>query len=134
MNVLRRPVRCRNHRRRIQADRPTNPANPRSRLRGVRYNEEVKRAVLFLIGLLTSGPSDIIFCVPLFVELWSKDPTKLEYLKTIHGLVCLLMAVVDRAVLSWEIKNQWFAGAPLKKSVGDYIVSQGVTVFQLYGW
>ncbi|KAF9650627.1 acetyl-CoA synthetase-like protein [Thelephora ganbajun] len=57
--------------------------------------------------------SDLIFCVPLFVELWAKDPAKLEYFKTIHGL--------------------WYAGAPLKKSVGDYVVSQGVNVFQLYG-
>jgi len=100
VNVLRQLVRSRNRHRRIQADCPANPANPRSRLRGVRRNEEVKRAVLFPIGLLTSGRSDIIFCVPLFVELWSKDPAKLEYLKTIHGLVCLLMAVINRAVLS----------------------------------
>jgi len=100
MNVLRQLVRSRNHRRRIQADRPANPANPGPRLRGVRCNEEVKQPVLFPIGLLTSGRSDIIFCVPLFVELWSKDPTKLEYLKTIHALVCLLMAMVNRVVLS----------------------------------
>ena len=35
--------------------------------------------------------------------------------------------------LSHEEKNQLYAGAPLKKSVGDYVVSQGVSVFQLYG-
>ncbi|KAF9649184.1 acetyl-CoA synthetase-like protein [Thelephora ganbajun] len=57
--------------------------------------------------------SDVIFCVPMFVETWAKDPAKVEHFKAIRGLL--------------------FAGAPLKKSVGDYIVSQGVNVFQLYG-
>lgn len=83
--------------------------------------------------MLTSIGSDFIFCVPLFVEIWSKDPTKLEYLKTIHGLVCLVAMMIYRAVLSRETTNQWYGGAPLKKPVGDYVVSQGVTVFQLYG-
>ena len=43
---------------------------------------------------LTFGGSDLIFCVPLFVELWSKDPAKMEHFKTIHGLVCLMITVI----------------------------------------
>ena len=35
--------------------------------------------------------------------------------------------------LSHKEQNQWYAGAPLKKNVGEYVVSQGVIVFPLYG-
>ena len=39
------------------------------------------------VHLLTPNHSDLIFCVPMFVEVWAKDPTKLEHFKKIHGLV-----------------------------------------------
>lgn len=38
--------------------------------------------------VLTSDNSDLIFCVPMFVELWAADPVKVEHFKGIHGLVC----------------------------------------------
>ena len=44
--------------------------------------------------VLMSDHSDIIFCVPLFVELWAQDPAKLEYFKTIDGLVCLVLVAI----------------------------------------
>ncbi|KAF9785316.1 hypothetical protein BJ322DRAFT_1020862 [Thelephora terrestris] len=40
-----------------------------------------------LLQRVTSNDSDLIFCVLMFVELWAKDPVKVEYFKTIHGLV-----------------------------------------------
>ena len=41
-----------------------------------------------VVHLLTPNHSDIIFCPPMFVEVWAKDPGKLEHFKTIYGLVC----------------------------------------------
>ena len=46
------------------------------------------------VPALTPDHSDLVFCVPLFVEIWAEDPAKLEYFKTIHGLVCPMMVVI----------------------------------------
>ena len=54
----------------------------------------------------------------------------MEYLKTIDGLVCCVMMVSEPH--NPDELTQWYGGAPLKKAVGDYVVSKGVNVFQLY--
>ncbi|CCM04238.1 uncharacterized protein FIBRA_06405 [Fibroporia radiculosa] len=59
--------------------------------------------------------SNIIFCTPSFAEawIWSRRPEYVSWLATRTGLL--------------------FGGGPMNKEVGDYITSQGVTIFNLYG-
>ncbi|KAF8161947.1 hypothetical protein K438DRAFT_1909851 [Mycena galopus ATCC 62051] len=57
--------------------------------------------------------SDIIFCVPAFIEAWSREPEYIEWLATRAGVL--------------------YGGGPLNKQAGDYMTSQGVSIFILYG-
>ncbi|KAF8890512.1 hypothetical protein CPB84DRAFT_1784727 [Gymnopilus junonius] len=57
--------------------------------------------------------SDVVFSVPVVVEAWSRKPEYVKWLATRSGLL--------------------FGGGPLSKEVGDYLVSQGVTIFVGYG-
>ncbi|KAF9561000.1 acetyl-CoA synthetase-like protein [Agrocybe pediades] len=57
--------------------------------------------------------SDLIYCVPSFVEEWSRKP---HYIR---------MLTKTKGVLS--------AGGPLEKAVGDYLIYQGVPLYSLYG-
>ncbi|KAJ6464064.1 hypothetical protein C8R45DRAFT_1025143 [Mycena sanguinolenta] len=57
--------------------------------------------------------SDIIFCVPSFIEAWSRKPEYIQWLATRGGVL--------------------YGGGPLNKDVGDYMTSQGVSIFILYG-
>ncbi|KAJ6583069.1 hypothetical protein DFH09DRAFT_978909 [Mycena vulgaris] len=57
--------------------------------------------------------SDIIFCVPSFIEAWSREPEYVKWLATRGGVL--------------------YGGGPLNKAAGDYMTSQGVSIFILYG-
>ncbi|KAJ7464987.1 hypothetical protein B0H11DRAFT_2050421 [Mycena galericulata] len=57
--------------------------------------------------------SDIVFCVPAFIEAWSRNPEYVQWLATRGGVL--------------------FGGGPLNKNAGDYMTSQGVSIFILYG-
>ncbi|KAK6966634.1 acetyl-CoA synthetase-like protein [Favolaschia claudopus] len=57
--------------------------------------------------------SDIIFCVPSFIETWSKEEETVRWLASRTGLL--------------------FGGGPLNKEAGDYMASQGVGMFVMYG-
>ncbi|CAL1699334.1 unnamed protein product [Somion occarium] len=57
--------------------------------------------------------TDVIFCVPSFIESWAKDPENVRQLRQIQGLL--------------------YGGGPLSQSVGDFLVEQGVSIFILYG-
>ncbi|THG97884.1 hypothetical protein EW026_g4198 [Hermanssonia centrifuga] len=57
--------------------------------------------------------SDMVCCVPAFVEQWATEPAKVEHLKTLKGVI--------------------FGGAPLLKDVGDRLASEGVCLYSLYG-
>ncbi|KAJ7769931.1 hypothetical protein B0H16DRAFT_1516867 [Mycena metata] len=57
--------------------------------------------------------SDIIFCVPSFIEAWSRQPEYVKWLATRGGVL--------------------YGGGPLNKNAGDYMTSQGVSIFILYG-
>lgn len=95
-NVCRSLDRNWNHLLCLQAGGSTNHPNPGSRLRRLRHNREVKRVLLFGTRIdIYISDSDLIFCVPMFVELWATDPAKVEYFKTIHGLVCLVLMVTE---------------------------------------
>ncbi|KAJ6629893.1 hypothetical protein B0H10DRAFT_1775629 [Mycena sp. CBHHK59/15] len=66
---------------------------------------------LFLAAKATS--SDIIFCVPSFIEAWSREPEYVKWLATRGGVL--------------------YGGGSLNKQAGDYMTSQGVSIFILYG-
>ncbi|KAF7355647.1 Acetyl-CoA synthetase-like protein [Mycena sanguinolenta] len=57
--------------------------------------------------------SDIIFAVPSFLEAWSREPEWVKWLASVTGVL--------------------YGGGPLNKQVGDYLSSQGVSIFVLYG-
>ncbi|KAJ8488944.1 hypothetical protein ONZ45_g13773 [Pleurotus djamor] len=56
---------------------------------------------------------DFTFGVPSFVELWSKDPVKVEHFKKMEGVL--------------------FGGSPLNSDVGNALAQQGVSLHTLYG-
>ncbi|KAF8993889.1 hypothetical protein BDQ17DRAFT_1431390 [Cyathus striatus] len=58
--------------------------------------------------------SDIVFCVPAFVEAWSRTPDYVKWLAGRNGIL--------------------FGGGPLNKEAGDAMVSQGVSIYNLYGF
>ncbi|KAH9841056.1 uncharacterized protein C8Q71DRAFT_436612 [Rhodofomes roseus] len=57
--------------------------------------------------------SDIVFCVPSFIEAWSRNPDYVRWLASRGGVL--------------------FGGGPLNKEAGDFMTSQGVSIFILYG-
>lgn len=60
-----------------------------------------------------ASESDIIFCVPSFIEAWSREPEYVKWLATRGGVL--------------------YGGGPLNKAAGDFMTSQGVSIFILYG-
>ncbi|CAL1699315.1 unnamed protein product [Somion occarium] len=57
--------------------------------------------------------SDVIFCVPSFIEAWAKNPEHVRHLQQIQGIL--------------------YGGGPLSQSVGDALTKQDVSIFILYG-
>ncbi|KAJ3532133.1 hypothetical protein NM688_g7469 [Phlebia brevispora] len=57
--------------------------------------------------------SDILICVPSFVETWVKNPEHIRILRKTGGIM--------------------FGGGPLSKEAGDEMVGKGVKLFSLYG-
>ncbi|KAG9217913.1 hypothetical protein CCMSSC00406_0005283 [Pleurotus cornucopiae] len=57
--------------------------------------------------------ADYGFGVPAFLEAWSHDPVKVEHFKSIKGI--------------------WFGGGPLTHAAGDFLASQGIALYSLYG-
>ncbi|KAJ3847468.1 hypothetical protein EV368DRAFT_51127 [Lentinula lateritia] len=66
-----------------------------------------------LFEAATAARSDILFCVPAFIEAWSKVPRYVDWLATRTGVL--------------------FGGGPLNKRAGDLLSSKGVSIFVLYG-
>ena len=55
----------------------------------------------------------------MFIELWATDPAKLEYLKSIHGLVCPVVTMTNpynshekRLVVRWGTLKKVGGGLP----------------------
>ncbi|EIW79995.1 acetyl-CoA synthetase-like protein [Coniophora puteana RWD-64-598 SS2] len=57
--------------------------------------------------------SNVIFCVPSIIEQWASNPEYVKWLASRSGVL--------------------FGGGPLNKEIGDYLTSQGVSIFILYG-
>ncbi|TFK39396.1 acetyl-CoA synthetase-like protein [Crucibulum laeve] len=66
---------------------------------------------LFKAAVATN--TDLIFCVPAFIEAWSNKPDCIKWLSTCDGLV--------------------YGGGALNKEVGDKMRLQGVSIFSVYG-
>ncbi|TFY68318.1 hypothetical protein EVJ58_g1099, partial [Rhodofomes roseus] len=54
-----------------------------------------------------------VFCVPSFIEAWSRNPDYVRWLDSRGGVL--------------------FGGGPLNKEAGDFVTSQGVSILILYG-
>ncbi|OBZ65541.1 2-succinylbenzoate--CoA ligase, chloroplastic/peroxisomal [Grifola frondosa] len=57
--------------------------------------------------------SEVVFCVPSFIEAWFRDPKLIPALKSLRALM--------------------YAGASLNKAIGDELVTMGVKIFPIYG-
>ncbi|TFK42646.1 hypothetical protein BDQ12DRAFT_719499 [Crucibulum laeve] len=57
--------------------------------------------------------SNIIFCVPSFLEAWACKPADIEGLKTLHTVL--------------------FGGGPLQQSVGDLFTREGIKIIPIFG-
>ncbi|PIL37207.1 hypothetical protein GSI_00900 [Ganoderma sinense ZZ0214-1] len=57
--------------------------------------------------------SDYVMTAPAMVELWARDPMKIQHMKTMRGII--------------------FGGAPLDQGVGDTLASHGIVLHSLYG-
>ncbi|KAM5532280.1 hypothetical protein V8D89_014038 [Ganoderma adspersum] len=57
--------------------------------------------------------SDYVMTAPAMVELWARDPMKVQHMKTMRGII--------------------FGGAPLDQGVGDSLASRGIVLHSLYG-
>ncbi|KAF4599105.1 hypothetical protein EYR40_006194 [Pleurotus pulmonarius] len=66
-----------------------------------------------VIASAKATSTNIIFCVPMYIEAWSHDPRTVDFLSNINGLL--------------------FCGAILNKELGDMMTQKGVTIFNLYG-
>ncbi|KAL0569048.1 hypothetical protein V5O48_012925, partial [Marasmius crinis-equi] len=60
-----------------------------------------------------STSSDIILCVPSFLEAWARRPNYVSWLATRSGVI--------------------YGGGPLNREAGDLMTRQGVAIFILYG-
>ncbi|KAG7091792.1 putative NRPS-like protein biosynthetic cluster [Marasmius oreades] len=60
-----------------------------------------------------STSSDIILCVPSFLEAWARRPDYVSWLASRSGVI--------------------YGGGPLNREAGDYMTRQGVSIFILYG-
>ncbi|KAF8908295.1 acetyl-CoA synthetase-like protein [Mucidula mucida] len=67
---------------------------------------------LFEAAKLTE--TDVVFCVPSFIEAWSKREECVNW-------------------LSSRVGGAMYGGGPLNKEVGDYLTSKGVRICTLYG-
>ncbi|TBU58486.1 acetyl-CoA synthetase-like protein [Dichomitus squalens] len=56
---------------------------------------------------------DIVFCVPVFIEAWARDPANIPTLQKLDSIV--------------------FSGAPVNKGIGDMLVKAGVTMHPFWG-
>ncbi|KAJ3539483.1 hypothetical protein NM688_g6353 [Phlebia brevispora] len=57
--------------------------------------------------------SELICCVPSFVEEWITDDVKLAHMKTMKGMI--------------------FGGGPLSKETGNRLANEGIALYQQYG-
>ncbi|KAI0657838.1 acetyl-CoA synthetase-like protein [Cubamyces menziesii] len=61
----------------------------------------------------TACKCDIVFCIPVFIEAWARDPANIPLLKALDCIV--------------------FSGAPVSKPIGDMLAKSGVTLHPFWG-
>ncbi|KAF9034495.1 acetyl-CoA synthetase-like protein [Hymenopellis radicata] len=64
-------------------------------------------------GLLSSK-ADFVFTPPVFIEIWAKDPEKVQYLKNLKEGIC-------------------FGGGPMNKATGDLLAKEGCSLYSIFG-
>lgn len=68
--------------------------------------------------------------VPIFLEMWSREPESVEWLKTLKFVVSTIPLT---SLLSLLNIYQIFSGGPLSTKTGDSLVQAGVHIISLYG-
>ncbi|KAH8078749.1 acetyl-CoA synthetase-like protein [Cristinia sonorae] len=69
-----------------------------------------------VIQAATATNSDVLFCVPMFVEEWARDPEVLNWLRGTKG-----------------IASKLFGGGPMSPQAGNILTDNGVPVYTTYG-
>ncbi|KAI8996302.1 acetyl-CoA synthetase-like protein [Trametes punicea] len=62
---------------------------------------------------VVSTRSEIVYCVPAFIEAWARDPANKDRVKTLRAML--------------------YAGAPLNKQIGDHLASEGIALIPFFG-
>ncbi|KAF6752758.1 hypothetical protein DFP72DRAFT_1069941 [Ephemerocybe angulata] len=62
---------------------------------------------------IVASNSQLVFCVPTFLEEWGQDDDKVEFLRKIDAIM--------------------FGGAPIRQTTGDALYGKGVKLFPFYG-
>ncbi|KAF8825494.1 hypothetical protein HHX47_DHR6000275 [Lentinula edodes] len=87
-----------------------------------------------LFEAATATKSDILFCVPAFIEAWSRVPQYVDWLATRTGVVSSFNFFNNYGPSKLStLNNKLFGGGPLNKKAGDLLSSKGVSIFVLYG-
>lgn len=66
-----------------------------------------------MLSAVATTKSDLVFCVPSFVEEWAKLSASVDVLKKTKGIL--------------------YGGGPLAKEVGDQLTAAGIPIFTMYG-
>ncbi|RDX49617.1 acetyl-CoA synthetase-like protein [Lentinus brumalis] len=67
---------------------------------------------LFLDSLVATR-SEIVYCVPAFIESWARDPANMPRIKTLRAMI--------------------YAGAPMNKQIGDRLAAEDIALIPFYG-
>jgi hypothetical protein len=75
--------------------------------------------------------ANVVLVIPAFLETWSSQPEKVEWLKTLECVVssCCVMPILPPT----NALPQGFSGGPLSVKVGDALVHAGVNIRPVYG-
>nr|UXY92114.1 ATP/NADPH-dependent carboxylic acid reductase [Trametes cinnabarina] len=57
--------------------------------------------------------SEVVYCVPAFIEAWARDPANKDRIKTLRAMI--------------------YAGAPMNKQIGDHLANEGIALIPFYG-
>jgi len=74
--------------------------------------------------------ANVVLVIPAFLETWSSQPEKVEWLKTLGMRSELLLCYAD--LTPTNALPQGFSGGPLSVKVGDALVHAGVNIRPVY--
>ncbi|KAI0673239.1 acetyl-CoA synthetase-like protein [Trametes maxima] len=66
-----------------------------------------------VLDSLVATRSEVVYCVPAFIEGWAKHPENMNKIKTLRAMI--------------------YAGAPMNKQIGDSLAAEGIALIPFYG-